>query len=143
MPRLLVWIFSGALIVFVASWVLAWFNIDTLVFMRLALATVASVAALSCIASVFARPGAGNIYWKGTRMPCGLLAALGFAIAFGSFAIVMAAYDLIGPYGIWFGVAFIAGWLLCVVGYVVDTYHQSSAPANDQGQPPVEHPRVT
>lgn len=96
--------------------------------MRIALGLVATVAAFTCLASVFA-PARYQVLWKGHQPPLrtGWLSALGFGIAFSSFAAGMLTLDWVPkPYGLWFFGGFLGGWILCVIGFILDRRRQGT-----------------
>jgi hypothetical protein len=114
--------FGGGLGLFVSAWLLAIAGYDTAGLMRIALALVATAAALTCLAGAVA-PARYQVLWKGHQPPLrtGWLSALGFAIAFGSFAAgILTSGWVPKPYGLWFVGGFLGGWILCLIGFFLD-----------------------
>src|SRR5262245_5469310 len=120
--------FCGGLGLFVSAWLLALAGYDTARLMRIALGLVATVAALTCFASAFA-PARYHVLWKGHQPPLrtGWPSALGFGIAFGSFAAGILTVDWVPkPWGLWFVGGFLGGWILCVIGFLLDRRRQGT-----------------
>jgi hypothetical protein len=120
--------FCGGLGFFVSAWLLAIAGYATAGLMRIALALVATVAALTCLAAALA-PARYQVLWKGHQPPLrtGWLSALGFGIAFGSFAAGILTVDWVPkPYGLWFVGGFLGGWILCLIGFFLDRRRQAT-----------------
>jgi hypothetical protein len=115
-------LFEGGIVLYLISWILACAGLGTMAMVRITLGMMAFGAALACLTNVFSPPAQRTLGWKGSPpLRCGWLSAFGFGLAFGSFAVGIVTLGWVPkPYGLIFVAGFLAGWVLCVIGFLID-----------------------
>jgi hypothetical protein len=83
-------------------------------------------------------------YWKGTRIKCGAVTCAGTTLGFGSLGLLFLLGNTIQEKSrIWYGMAFIIGWLIAAIGYLLDKRNGGtvSVPSNPVPRPQGESTR--